>query len=190
MIRLYGYETALQQRTFNTYEDVHCFHSAGIHDYLKFLKLGYGKITDHASREIRLRRMTREEGIDLVSNLKNDEPEDLNIFLDWVELNKQEFKSYYWEKRDLRVWKKEKNGKWEMKDNIKNYKNSPLIEKVRLNKKENCNFILTESAEPDIHDNNYLLMGRNYIDKNNYGAVRNSTAKGSMTKRIWKETKV
>ena len=51
-------------------EDVHCFHSAGIHDYLKFLKVGYGKITDHACREIRLRRMTREEGIDLVSNLK------------------------------------------------------------------------------------------------------------------------
>ena len=41
----------------------------------------------------------------------------------------------------------------------------------------------------DIPDNNYLLMGRNYIDKNNYGAV-NSTEKGSMTKRIWKETKV
>ena len=190
MIRLYGYETALQQRTFNTYEDVHCFHSAGIHDYLKFLKLGYGKITDHACREIRLRRMTREEGIDFVSNLKNDEPEDLNIFLDWVELNREEFKSYYWEKRDLRVWKKKKNGDWEMKDNIKNHKNSTLIEKVRLTKKEDCNFIITESAEPDIPDNDYLLMGRNYIDKNNYGAVRNSTEKGSMTKRIWKETKV
>ena len=71
MIRLYGYETA-SKRTFNTYEDVHCFHSAGLHDYLKFLKLGYGKITDHACREIRLRRMTREEGIDLVLNLKNE----------------------------------------------------------------------------------------------------------------------
>ena len=44
MIRLYGYETALQQRTFNTYEDIHCFHSAGIHDYLKFLKLDMEKV--------------------------------------------------------------------------------------------------------------------------------------------------
>ena len=33
MIKLYGYETSEQQRTFNTYEDVHCFHSAGLHDY-------------------------------------------------------------------------------------------------------------------------------------------------------------
>ena len=59
MIELYGYEAAPQQRTFNTYEDVHCHHSAGLHDWLKFRKLGYGKVTDHASREIRLRRMTR-----------------------------------------------------------------------------------------------------------------------------------
>ena len=36
MIDLYGYETAKQQRTFNSYEDVHCFHSAGLHDYLKY----------------------------------------------------------------------------------------------------------------------------------------------------------
>ena len=38
MIDKYGYETAIQERTFNTYEDVHCFHSAGLHDYLKFFK--------------------------------------------------------------------------------------------------------------------------------------------------------
>ena len=36
MIEEFGYETQSQQRTFNTYEDVHCFHSAGLHDYLKF----------------------------------------------------------------------------------------------------------------------------------------------------------
>ena len=66
---------------------------------------------------------------------------------------------------------KNENGDWIMKDNIKNYRNNTLIEKVRLTKKENCNFLITEKAEPDIQDNNYLLMGRNYIDKNNYGAV-------------------
>ena len=34
MIETYGYESAVQQRTFNTYEDVHCFHSAGVHDLI------------------------------------------------------------------------------------------------------------------------------------------------------------
>ena len=78
MIELYGNEAAPQQRTFNTYEDVHCHHSAGLHDWLKFRKLGYGKVTDHASREIRLRRMTREQGAELVRRYETLEPEDLS----------------------------------------------------------------------------------------------------------------
>ena len=45
MIKLYKYETEKQQRTFNTYEDVHCHHSAGLHDYIKYLKFGYGRAT-------------------------------------------------------------------------------------------------------------------------------------------------
>ena len=52
--------------------------------------------------------MTREEGIDLVLNLKNEEPADLSIFLNWVELNNEEFKDYYWNNRDLNIWKKTK----------------------------------------------------------------------------------
>ena len=49
---------------------------------------------------------------------KNDEPEDLNMFLDWVELNREEFKRLLGKKR-FKSLEKEKNGDWEMKDNIK-----------------------------------------------------------------------
>jgi N-acetyl sugar amidotransferase len=190
MIDLYGYETSLQQRTFNTYEDVHCFHSAGLHDYLKYIKLGYGKITDHASREIRLKRMTRGEGIQLVNNLKQIEPDDLDVFLNWVELTNTEFKDYYWDKRDLRIWKKNKNEEWNLIDSIINYSKGHLIEKASLIKNEECNFILTENAEPNIEERKYLLMGRNYINKNNYGAIQNNVEGGSMTKRKWKDNKI
>jgi hypothetical protein len=190
MINLYGYETNLQQRTFNTYEDVHCFHSAGIHDYLKYIKLGYGKITDHATREIRLKRMTRKEGIDLVKKLKQCEPDDLEVFLNWIELTNEKFKSFYWNKRDKNIWKKNKNDEWEFKDNITNYSTGKLIDKVSLEKVEDCQFILTDKAEPDTEENNYLLMGRNYINKNNYGAIENDVKGGSMTKRKWKESSV
>ena len=38
-------------------------HENGIHDYLKFVKLGYGRGSDHACKDIRAGRMTREEGI-------------------------------------------------------------------------------------------------------------------------------
>ena len=188
MIDLYGYETNYQQRTFNTYEDVHCFHSAGIHDYLKYIKLGYGKITDHATREIRLKRMTREEGINLVKNLKQKEPEDIDIFLKWVEFTNEEFKSYYWNKRDTSIWKKNKNEEWIIRDSIENHIIGDHIEKARLEKIEDCKFILTEKAEPETSENEYLLMGRNYINKDNYGAVENTVKGGGMTKRKWKES--
>ena len=188
MIDLYGYETNYQQRTFNTYEDVHCFHSAGIHDYLKYIKLGYGKITDHATREIRLKRMTREEGINLVKNLKQTEPEDIDIFLKWVEFTNEEFKSYYWNKRDTSIWKKNKNEEWILRDSIENHIIGDHIEKARLEKIEDCKFILTEKAEPETSENEYLLMGRNYINKDNYGAVENTVKGGGMTKRKWKES--
>ncbi|PPR16758.1 MAG: hypothetical protein CFH33_00505 [Alphaproteobacteria bacterium MarineAlpha9_Bin3] len=188
MIGLYGYETNLQQRTFNTYEDIHCFHSAGIHDYLKYIKLGYGKITDHATREIRLKRMTRAEGINLVKNLKQQEPKDLEIFLNWVEFTREEFKNLYWNRRDTNIWKKNKNEEWALRDSIENYKTGDLIEKVKLEKIEDCKFILTEKAEPDDIENKYLLMGRNYINKDNYGAIKNTVKGGGMTKRKWKES--
>ena len=86
MIKIYRYETEEQQRTFNTYEDVHCMHSAGIHDYIKFLKLGYSKVHDHATREIRLQRMTRSDGIKMVKKYMYKKPKDIKIFSEWIEL--------------------------------------------------------------------------------------------------------
>jgi len=190
MIDLYGYETSIQQRTFNTYEDVHCFHSAGLHDYMKYIKLGYGKITDHASREIRLKRMTRTEAINLVTNLEQKEPKDLDIFLNWVELSSEEFKKLHWDIRDKKIWKKNKNGEWKLKDNISNYVNNDFIKRVCLEKIEECEFLLTDNSESDESENEYLLMGRNYINKNNFGAVQNKIDGRSMTKRKWKEKNI
>ena len=190
MIDLYGYETSIQQRTFNTYEDVHCFHSAGLHDYMKYIKLGYGKITDHASREIRLKRMTRTEAIKLVTNLEQKEPKDLDIFLNWVELSSEEFKKLHWDIRDKKIWKKNKNGEWKLKDNISNYVNNDFIKRVCLEKIEECEFLLTDNSESDESENEYLLMGRNYINKNNFGAVQNKIDGRSMTKRKWKEKNI
>ena len=38
----------------------------GVHDLLKFVKFGYGRASDHASKDIRSGYMTREEGIEMV----------------------------------------------------------------------------------------------------------------------------
>ena len=80
MIELYGYESDEQQRTFDTYNDVDCYHYSGLHDQIKYLKWGYGKVTDHATREIRLKRLTRSQGIDLVKTYANVKPNDAALF--------------------------------------------------------------------------------------------------------------
>lgn len=182
MIKLYGYETAPQQRTFNTYEDVHCFHSAGLHDWLKFLRLGYSKVTDHASREIRLKRMTREEGIDMVARYGDTEPADLPHFLDWIGMSRDEFMACVDHRRSQQVWEKTASG-WQLKDSIINHRNDAGVDAARLEKIGDCYFQVTPSMEPDNPDQSYILMGRGYIDRLNYGALEDRVEGGGLTPR-------
>jgi len=171
MIELYGYESAPQQRTFNTYEDVECFHSAGTHDYIKYLKFGYGKATDHAVREIRLKRMTREEGIDMVKKYDHVVPNDLPIFLRWIGMSESEFYACVNPFRDSRAWKKV-NENWVLCDSILNHVNDEGVKDVRLPKTGVSRFIVTASREPGEREDEYVLMGRGYIDKYNYKALK------------------
>lgn len=187
MIDKYGYESAAQQRTFNTYEDVHCFHSAGLHDYLKFLKLGYSKVTDHACREIRLRRMTREQGIEHVQRYTNIEPADLRLFLDWVEMEESEFWSCVQDRRDTRIWNRGRDGTWALRDSVTDHANEPGVEAARLSLLEKkCEFRITPTAEPGAVEDAYLLMGRTYVDGRDYGALETEPAGGGLTPRTWR----
>jgi len=171
MIDLYNYETCIQPRTFNTYEDVACFHSAGLHDYIKFLKYGYGKVTDHACREIRLKRMTREEGIELVRQYQDIVPNDFSNFLDWVGISEKEFYSCVNRHRDPRIWKKSSSGKFILRDSVVLHADDSGVNQVRLDKAGDCFFRVTPSRDPFDKEDEYLLMGRGYIDKYNFGAV-------------------
>jgi N-acetyl sugar amidotransferase len=186
MIDLYGYETAAQLRTFNTYEDVHCVHSAGLHDYLKFLKYGYGKVTDHASREIRLKRMSREQGVALVSEYSKIKPSDLDDFLNWIEMKESEFWALADRWRDPRVWVKN-TGQYELLGNLNYQLNSDDVNSVRLDSSDDCIFKLTGSQEPNERMSGYLLMGRGYVDEFNFGAVEPEPEGGRLLPRKWVE---
>ena len=165
MIRLYGYETSIQQRTFDTYNDVDCFHYSGLHDYIKFLKYGYGKVTDHASREIRLKRLTREEGIDLVQKYQNKRPKDIRNFLNWIGMSEEAFWFYIDQYRDPRIWEQNRDGDWRLKDSILNHRFDEGVENVRLAKKEDCCFIITPPRDPDAVEDDYVLIGRGWVDE-------------------------
>ena len=166
MIKLYGYETAEQRRTFDTYNDIDCFNYSDLHDYIKFLKWGYGKVTDQASREIRLKKLTRQEGVELVKKYQNILPSEksLKLFLDWLGMDEKDFFKYIDEKRDPRIWKKEK-GKWKLLDSIIDHVNDQGVDKG-LKKKENCKFIITPARGLKSKEDKYVLIGRGWSDKN------------------------
>lgn len=187
MIDTYGYESAAQSRTFNTYEDVHCHHSAGIHDYIKFLKLGYGKVTDHASREIRLKRMSRAEGIAMVQQYRDVSPPDMALFLDWIGMSEAAFMSHIWNRRDGAIWQDDGKDGWSLKDCVTKHADDAGVDAAALDKKEDCAFRITPSADPMMKEDHYLLMGRGYIDAYNYGARADQPEGGAPTPRTWRE---
>jgi N-acetyl sugar amidotransferase len=163
MIRLYGYETGKQQRTFDTYNDVDSFHYSGVHDYIKFLKYGYGKVTDHACREIRWQRMTREEGINLVKQYTNILPDDLAIFLRWLQIDETTFFRWINTHRNSRIWNQNDNGEWHLLDSVINHLEDIGVEKVRLTQTDNCKFLVTPSKKPDITEKEYVLFEKGVV---------------------------
>lgn len=115
----YGWKEAQTpfERTYRTISNLDDMHENGIHDYLKFIKLGYGRGTDHAMKDIREGRMTREEGIEMVKKYDHVKPyRDLNRWLKYVDMTEDEFDYICDSFRDPRVWRIE-NGQW-VKDNI------------------------------------------------------------------------
>lgn len=169
MIRMFGYETAKQTRTFDTYNDVDCFNHSDLHDYIKFVKHGYGKVTDHVNREIRLKRLTREEGISLIKQYRDIRPRFLRQFLNWIGMTERGFWYVINRHRNRNAWKRNDQWEYEMIDDLLP-KDEDLvqIDSVRLVKKEICDFALTPSKHPRYADNAYVLIGKGYIDDYGY----------------------
>ncbi len=99
------------QRTYRQFSNLDDKYESGVHDLLKFIKFGYGRASDHASKDIRDGYMTREEGIEKVKKYDHVISDDLYEWLEYVERDEK----YFWKIadtfRDPRVWKI-KNKEW------------------------------------------------------------------------------
>lgn len=118
VIDKYGFEVSDEpfDRTYRRMSNLDDMHENGVHDYLKFIKFGYGRCTDHVCKDIRAGVMTREQGIELVRKMDHVKPRDLRRWLEYTGMSEDEFDSIADTFRDPRVWRKE-NGVW-TKDNI------------------------------------------------------------------------
>jgi hypothetical protein len=79
-------------------------HENGAHDYLKYVKFGYGRCTDHASKDIRSGVMSRAEGLAKVRHHDPIKPRDLQRWLQYVGMTEAEFDAVADTFRDPRVW--------------------------------------------------------------------------------------
>ena len=115
----YGWKEAEEEfdRTYRKISNLDDMHENGIHDYMKYIKFGYGRATDHVCKDIREEKMTREEGIEIIRKMDGVKPKDLYRWLDYVDMTEKEFDSIADSFRDTRVWSKDLSGNW-IKDNI------------------------------------------------------------------------
>ena len=166
MLDIYGYETLDQQRTFDRYMHVDCMHYTGLHDYIKFLKWGYGLASDHASREIRLRRITRAQGIDLVRRYQDVRPRDETIFLDWLGMSSKEFYRLLDQHRDPRIWEQDDVGDWQLKDSVMQHAFDTNADIVALDVQPDADpeFRLTPTKDPADFEFRHRILARGWVD--------------------------
>lgn len=113
VVERYGFEVSDEafDRTYRRMSNLDDMHENGIHDYLKYIKFGYGRCTDHTSKDIRAGQMTRNKAIELVRHYDPVKPRDLQRWLDYVGMTEAEFDAMADTFRDPRVWRRER-GKW------------------------------------------------------------------------------
>lgn len=133
VIDKYGFNVndSKRDRTFVLYAKTDD-HANDVHDYLKYVKFGYGRATDDASTEIRHGRMTREEGIEMVKQYDATRPRTLETYLKFLQVTEEEFFSWVDPMRDESIWEKDSNGQWQVKDSVANHVHDPQVEMARI----------------------------------------------------------
>lgn len=72
------------------YEKIECY-MQGSRDYIKFLKRGYGRVTQMTAIDIRNGRIEKGEAQNLIQKFEGQRPASLDLLLDYLEMSEQEF---------------------------------------------------------------------------------------------------
>lgn len=145
MIKEYGFQTyQTSEQTFNLHSSIDDLFE-GTHNYLKYLKFGYSRCTDHASMEIRNQRMSREEGIEMIKKYEYlKRPKNLDLFLKFAGITEKEFIDKIEHLRDPKIWEKDQKGEWRQLDWVGNHIWDKGVEDARLPLKEKWRFITSK----------------------------------------------
>ena len=85
----------------------------GLHDYLKFVKYGFGRATDHVCIDIRNSRLSRKEGIDLVNKFDGKYPHfGIKSFMEYSGLKKYKIDTIIDSFTNPLLFEQDENGKF------------------------------------------------------------------------------
>lgn len=89
----YGFSVSERpvETTYENFENLDCY-SNHLHDYLKYVKYGFGRATDNACLDIRLGYINREEGVRLVNKYDGNLPKlAIKKYLEYTGFTQSEF---------------------------------------------------------------------------------------------------
>jgi len=158
MIREYDYRSSAFSRTFDTYDFVDCFNYLDLHDLLKLYKHGFSKVTDHASREIRFGRLSREQGLDLVRKFELNPLKYQDLFCDWLGVTPRSLQFLLDQHRNPQFWQQTEPGSWE----FKGWSTYGIPTEVESSEsKDACIFQANDSLEYT-QARNYITIGKGW----------------------------
>lgn len=98
------------ETTYENFENLDCY-SNHLHDYLKYVKYGFGRATDNACLDVRLGYIDREEAVRLVSKYDGIPPKKaIKEYLNYTGFTEEEFYKIVDSYTNKRIFKRDENG--------------------------------------------------------------------------------
>ncbi len=114
----FGFKPANKPKTgFYNYADIDDSFLITVHHWMKWYKFGFTRLWDNLSIEIRNGRMSRDDAIILIKKHGNENPDnEINLFCDYLGISKVEFFKIASGFRNNKIWSKNKDGIWYIKN--------------------------------------------------------------------------
>lgn len=100
------------ETTYENFENLDCY-SNHLHDYLKYVKYGFGRATDNACLDVRLGYIDREEAVRLVSKYDGIPPKKaIKKYLEYTGFTQEEFEKIVDSYTNKKIFKRDADGRF------------------------------------------------------------------------------